>query len=246
MSYHLSAVKEMSTIYNIYCDESCHLENDQQPIMVLGAIWCPLERVQEISKRMREIKTEHNLSKKFEIKWTKVSPAKLNFYTDILDYFLDDDDLHFRALVIPNKQALQHDLYKQTHDIFYYKMFFNLLKVILEPEDCYRIYFDIKDTNSAKRLAKLHEVLCNNLYDFETQIIERLQTVRSNEVELVQLADFLTGIISYANRDLDTSKAKTSLVKRLQQRSGYTLHKTTLLRENKVNIFIWLPLEDQL
>jgi len=28
----------MSLIYNIYCDESCHLEHDRQPVMVLGAI----------------------------------------------------------------------------------------------------------------------------------------------------------------------------------------------------------------
>lgn len=27
------------TEYNIYCDESCHLENDRQPIMVLGGMW---------------------------------------------------------------------------------------------------------------------------------------------------------------------------------------------------------------
>lgn len=26
----------MNQIYNIYCDESCHLENDHQTIMVLG------------------------------------------------------------------------------------------------------------------------------------------------------------------------------------------------------------------
>ena len=29
----------MSTLYNIYCDESCHLEQDGQPVMVLGAVW---------------------------------------------------------------------------------------------------------------------------------------------------------------------------------------------------------------
>lgn len=27
--------------YNIYCDESCHLENDAIPVMVLGAATCP-------------------------------------------------------------------------------------------------------------------------------------------------------------------------------------------------------------
>lgn len=236
----------MNSIYNIYCDESCHLENDRQPIMVLGAVWCPLEKSHEISVGLREIKRKHNLPAKFEIKWTKVSPAKQDFYMEVLDYFLDNDDLHFRALVIPDKTKLRHELYKQTHDTFYYKMFFNLLKVIIEPKDCYRIYFDIKDTNSAERLAKLHEILCNSAYDFDARVIERLQTVRSHEVELIQLVDLLTGIISYVNRKLDSNKAKISLIQRLQQRSGYTLKKTTLLKENKVNIFIWLPLEDQI
>ena len=34
----------MSQIFNIYCDESCHLENDREKAMVLGAVWCPVEK----------------------------------------------------------------------------------------------------------------------------------------------------------------------------------------------------------
>ncbi len=34
----------MSQTFNVYCDESCHLENDHQPTMILGAVWCPLEK----------------------------------------------------------------------------------------------------------------------------------------------------------------------------------------------------------
>ena len=89
----------MST-YNIYCDESCHLPNDSQSIMMLGLVWCPLDKTREIAIRMREIKARHNLASNFEIKWTKVSPAKVLFYQDIIDYFFDDDDLHFRGVVI--------------------------------------------------------------------------------------------------------------------------------------------------
>jgi len=235
----------MSTVYNVYCDESCHLENDRLIVMVLGALWCPLEKSREIGTRIREIKKRHGLTPNFEIKWTKVSPAKEAFYIDILDYFLEDNNLHFRALIVPDKSKLRHEVYAQNHDVFYYKMFFNLLKVIFDPQDCYRIYFDIKDTNSSLRIAKLHDVLCNNVYDFERHIIKRLQTVRSHEVEQMQLVDLLAGTVSYANRGLYTSKAKSNLVKRLQERSGYSLNKTTLLRENKVNIFVWSPWEDQ-
>ncbi|MBU4011704.1 MAG: DUF3800 domain-containing protein [Proteobacteria bacterium] len=46
----------MSQVFNIYCDESCHLENDGQTAMVLCAVWCPLDKTREIAVRLREIK----------------------------------------------------------------------------------------------------------------------------------------------------------------------------------------------
>jgi hypothetical protein len=235
----------MSLIYNVYCDESCHLEHNHQPIMVLGAVWCPMEKTREISVRIREIKTSHGLSPKFEFKWGKVSPAKQDFYLELLDYFFDDDDLHFRALIVPDKTRLQHELYGQDHDTWYYKMYFDMLKVILEPQSRYRIYVDIKDTRSAAKIAKLHDVLCSSIYDFEYQIIERVQTVRSHEVEILQLTDLLIGAVSYVNRGLHMNAAKLAVVGRMRQRSGYSLTKTTLLRENKVNLFMWQAAERQ-
>ncbi|HBL11898.1 MAG TPA: DUF3800 domain-containing protein, partial [Cyanobacteria bacterium UBA11162] len=44
----------------------------------------------------REIKQHHSLKTDFEIKWNKVSPAKVRFYLDILDYFFDHPNLQFR------------------------------------------------------------------------------------------------------------------------------------------------------
>ena len=235
----------MTTTYNIYCDESCHLENDKEPIMVLGAVWCPLEKTREFSVGIREIKKQHGLPPNFEVKWTKVSPGKQPFYLDLLDYFFENADLHFRALIIPDKSRLRHMDYEQSHDTWYYKMFFTMLKVIPNPRDHYRIYLDIKDTRSAEKVAKLHDVLCNNMYDYERQIIERLQMVHSHEVELLQLTDLLIGTVAYANRELSGNLAKIALVKRMKDRSGYGLTKTTLLREDKVNIFAWQASEEQ-
>jgi hypothetical protein len=229
----------MTRVFNVYCDESCHLENDRQKAMVLGAVWCPLEKTREIAVHIREMKARHGLSPQSEIKWVKVSPAKVQFYLDIIDYFFDDDDLHFRALIVPDKSQLRHEDFQQTHDEWYYKMYFDMLKVILSPDARYRIYLDYKDTRGATKVAKLHEVLCNNMYDFSRQIIERLQIVRSNEVEILQMADVLIGAVSYANRDLTTSSAKLALVQRVRERSGYSLIRTTLFREDKVNLFVW-------
>lgn len=229
----------MSITYNVYCDESCHLQNDHQRVMVLGAVWCPLEKTREISMRLREIKLRHGLPPNFEVKWSKVSPGKFLFYKDLIDYFFDDDDLHFRALIIPDKSKLRHEDFSQDHDTWYYKMYFELLKVLLTPGDDFRIYLDIKDTRSSDKTTNLHEVLCTNMYDFERKIITRIQTLRSHEVEQVQLADLLIGTISYANRKLNTNAAKVDIVERMKTRSHYSLTRTTLLREDKVNLFRW-------
>jgi len=230
----------MSETFNVYCDESCHLEHDHQKAMVLGAIWCPLEKSREIAVRLREIKQKHGLLSGFEVKWTKVSPAKTRLYLDLVDYFFDDDDLHFRALIVPDKSKLRHDAIPgQDHDTWYYKMYFDMLKVIFRPDARYRVYLDIKDTRGAEKTANLHEVLCNNMYDFSRNVIERLQLVHSHEIELLQLADLLIGAVSYLNRGLHGNRAKEALVARVQERSGYSLLKTTLFKEEKVNLFRW-------
>jgi hypothetical protein len=60
---------------------------------------------------------------------------------------------------------------------------------------------------------------------------------------LIQLADLLTGIISYTNRGLSQNAGQVQLVVRMQQRSHKILTQTTLVREDKVNLFRWQPAE---
>lgn len=233
----------MGQIINVYCDESCHLQYDKSDVMVLGAVWCPLDKTQEIAERIREIKAKHGLPSSFEIKWNKVSSGKEQFYLDVMDYFFDDDDLHFRVLVALEKLKLQHENYNQTHDDWYYKMYFTMLKVILDPNCCYRIYLDVKDTKGGKKVRKLHDVLVNSIYDFSREIIERVQLVRSHEVVILQLADLLIGAVAYANRQLSGNAGKEALVQRMRDRSRYSLTRQTLYKEDKVNIFLWRPTE---
>jgi hypothetical protein len=229
----------MSGFINIYCDESCHLENDRQKSMVLGAVWVPEDKRREASARIREVLTGHGMPLSFEAKWTKVSPAKRQMYMDIIDYFFDNDDLHFRCLVIPDKRKIDHRNFNQSHDDWYYKMYFTMLKSLFKPGESYCIYLDIKDTRSREKVKKLHDVLCNNAYDFSREMIKRVQQVRSNEVLLVQLADILVGAMSYRFRGQNGSSTKLDIIEMISRRSGYSLDRSTLLREEKFNIFVW-------
>lgn len=229
--------------YNIYCDESCHLENDGINVMVLGAVWCPKESVREINDRIRQIKCRNGISEKVELKWTKIGPAKSQLYEDLVNYFFDEADLHFRALVIPDKAKLDHDRFNQTHDLWYYKMYFEMLKAILSPTAIYEIYIDIKDTHTNRKAQKLREVCCNSMYDFSARTIRKLQPIRSEEVQIMQVVDILIGALGYNSRIFPEghlkSDAKLDLIRLIKKRSGYSLDKSTLLREDKFNMFFW-------
>jgi hypothetical protein len=231
----------MNELIHVYCDESCHLENDQAKAMVLGAVWCPASHRAMLARRLKALKNTYGLAPNFEIKWVKVSPALLDFYRAALDVFFDEPLLHFRALVVPDKQALNHACFSQSHDEFYYKMWYLLLNPLINPSDRYRIFLDIKDTQGQAKVTKLHDVLCNANYDFDREVIQSIELVHSHDVLLLQLADLLMGAVGYMHRGLQESSAKLALVTHIRHRSGLSLERSSLLREEKFNLFVWRP-----
>ena len=59
-------------------------------VMVIGGIICPDNCKKEIFKKIRELKTEYNIKPTTEIKWTKVSKSKENFYIALANYFFEN------------------------------------------------------------------------------------------------------------------------------------------------------------
>ena len=46
--------------------------------MVLGAVWCPLEKTREIAERVCEIKAKHGMPPTFEAKASRMMAEKCN------------------------------------------------------------------------------------------------------------------------------------------------------------------------
>ena len=226
--------------YNIYCDESCHLEHDKQPIMVIGGMWCPKEDVKKISEQIREIKNRQKA--RGEIKWVRVSNSRHELFLELVEYFFKTPSLNFRCLMVDEKSKLNHDYFNQgSHDSFYYKMYFYMLRNILKREHHYNIYLDIKDTRSAQKLASLKDILCNNVYDFTQQMIGNTQNIHSHESEILQLADLFIGAISYYNRNLSSNATKRNVVQSIMNHAGQSLSRTSPPWVDKFNLFIFTP-----
>lgn len=227
-------------LYNIYCDESCHLQNgrDKDFVMVIGGITCADNYKKQVFDRIRAIKAQFGVYRDTEIKWNKVSKAKADYYKALVNLFFDCEYLTFRAIII-DKRELNLECHHLTNDEFYYRAYFLMLSRIFAPGSEYAIYVDIKDTRSQRKVEKLHDVLCNSHYDFNRQMIYRVQQIRSHEVEIMGLTDLFIGALSYLHRGLDTSIAKLSLIELIRQRSGYSLTSNTWPLEPKFNILVW-------
>ncbi len=229
----------MPELINLYCDESCHLENDHLPVMVLGALACPQDHARSVSLALRALKRAHGLSDDFEIKWTKVSPAKASFYRAVIELVFADPKLSFRGLVVPNKEALRHADFGQSHDEWYYKMYFLLLRPMLRREGVVRTFIDIKDTKGGPKVRRLHDYLCRHLNDPEAQKLQPMQLVHSKEIACMQLADLLIGALSYVHRGLSANAGKMAVVEAVSAKSGLTLKYSTAPGRSKFDVFVW-------
>lgn len=228
--------------YNIYCDESCHLPNDESDIMVIGGICCPKEKVRMINDEIRKIKKKNGVYEYAEIKWTKVSDSKLNMYKELIDLFLDYSFLNFRAVVALNKKALDFERFAYIdYDDWYYRIYYLVLKELINIDNKYYIYIDKKDTLGSEKIDNLKNVLNNYLYDFYDETVKNVQLVRSDQIQIMQLADLIIGAVSYSNRGLHESKAKQWLIDYIYQKSGIDISKSTRKFEHKLNIFKWSP-----
>ena len=239
----------MSQVINIYCDESCHLENDGKPIMGFGAISCPVNQLQRINTALTDLKQQY--CAKGELKWEKVSPSRSQFYSALIDWFFAEPSLQFRGWLVEHKERLQHEFFNAgSHDDFYYKMYYYLLDPLIqwpkagESERTYHIYIDLKDTRSRTKVHKLMDVLQNSKQDHLRNLVTRLQSIPAEEVHLMQMTDFLLGALTYRNRPKDQkSQAKLSCVSQIELRAGFPLKGKTPINEKKFNFYTFTPQE---
>ena len=214
-------------IIHFYCDESCHLPADGEPNMLLGLLACPAEQVAPSHTSLRSLAASHGFEPHFEAKWTKLSPARLPHYLALLEWFFapEQESLAFRALVLPDKARLYAALPETARDHLYYRLYYQLLRSAVEPENRHRIFLDTKDTRGGRKIAKLRDLLHLDAGDSlqTAKAIQDIQLVRSHEIGLLQLTDLFLGAIAYARRGSQTSPAKLAFIHALEEKLGSPL-----------------------
>lgn len=199
--------------------------------LIIGALVVPHERVRPLTLKLRNTLSglrwpRTNDGNLVEIKWTKVSPAGLRFYEALLDFFADEADLHFHALVAP-KSPSPYKLPKPPPDVkkpgtpawekyqllleqttfavleyqerqgrWYHDRFSDLLRSALDPQSKHIVYLDVKDTHGSDRMKELTTRL---LKGQAPTTIEHIQQINSRESLLIQLVDVLLGCVAWTH-----------------------------------------------
>lgn len=218
--------------FNIYCDESTHLENDGHPYMIYGYVSIASNQIKMCKEQIKAIKTKYNYTDEF--KWTNIHHKTYEMYKELVEYFFSND-MKFRAVIV-DKSQIDNTRSEYTFNDFYFRMYFQLLHHEINLENTYNIYFDIKDTCSQSKLHKLKDILKWNAS------IKNFQFIKSHESVFIQLADVLMGAINY-NLRIEKKEiegkviAKRKIVEHINNHTTISLKRTSPLSAKKFNLF---------
>ena len=222
--------------FEVYCDEAnpdvLTSESPRARYLMIGSLWLPVELRNEIKSRVAALRLRHKAWG--EIKWSKVSPNRRDFYVELIDLFVSyGDNLRFRCIAVDRTQ-LNLALHGNDGELGFYKFYYQLLHHWILDFNEYRIFCDVKSNRDPKRLPVLERCLSRaNL----TSRIDSIQSLPSHEVVLIQLCDLLLGAASSRINDtLREGSAKAAVVQRLELALGRALGPTHKTKE-KFNIF---------
>ncbi len=217
--------------FNIYCDESTHLEHDGHPYMLYGYVSIASNQIKICKEQIKAIKEKYGYTD--ELKWVNVHDKTYQVYKELVEYFFMTD-MQFRV-VIADKTQIDANRPEYTFNDFYFRMYFQLLHHDMDLGHTYNIYFDIKDTCSQQRLHQLRDALKWNAS------IRNFQFIKSHESVFVQLADVLMGAINYQLRikrgDIEGKViAKRKIVDIINQHTPISLKPVSPLSNKKFNL----------
>jgi len=224
--------------FEIYCDENHpDLFTTKKPAyadyMMIGGLWMPAALRQEIKAKIHEVRATYQAWG--EIKWAKISPCKIEFYTALIDLFFSYGlDVRFRCIAIDvnHFDSKWHD---NDKELGFYKFYYQLLHHWILDFNEYNIFCDLKTNRNLTRLKELKECLDRSNI---TSTIKHIQALPSKEVVLIQLADLLLGAASARlNQTIRTSGAKEKVVERLESHLDTKKLSHTSILEQKFNIF---------
>lgn len=235
------------TILEVYADES---SQNSHKYMVLGGIVVISTRRDQVLTAFREIRGKHRLFG--ELKWGKISSAKLHVYKEFIDCFFafySENVLHFHSLVIDTSK-LDHAQYnKGNAEIGFSKFIYQLLIKfgrLYHAKGNFHVHLD--DRTTRQSLEELRQILNSGIrkrWGVDRYPYKRVQFLESHKSDFLQVVDLLIGAIAFVKNGhylkSDASPARKELADYICQRACLpSLGHSTPMRMQKFTIWIFV------
>ena len=226
-------------MHEVYCDESRqeYFYNpvaDRDCFTLIGGLWIQADKREQYKVSIRRLRAVHDVWGEF--KWNRVSPSRLEFYVALVRLFFQES-MRFRCIVLPVHHLDATVFHNADNELMFYKFYYQLLVHWIEYCNTYRIFVDLKTNRLSNRIRTLERVLRNAKPDAH---IASVQALPSRQVDLLQLADVLTGAVGYRFHEGSTSAAKLTIVQEIENLLGHSIGPTPPF-EQKFNVFRFEP-----
>lgn len=170
--------------------------------MVLGGLIGQEKSINAIHKATAEFRQRTGMHS--EMKWTRVSRAKLQDYKDFVDIFfqaMSKKWVNFHCVIIDTSE-IDHKKYNDSdNEIGFYKFFYQLLlhrfgKTYGLNYDM-DVFLDYRDTDYC--IEDMTRMLNGGLRKFaiNTSPFKRVTSIDSKKADIIQLNDLIIGAIGY-------------------------------------------------
>lgn len=221
--------------FEVYCDEAntdaLTSTKARSQFLMIGSLWMPAEDRDSFKQDFKALREKHSVWG--EVKWSKISPSRKQFYLELVDLFLKSDGLRFRCIAVDRSQV-DLQFHENDGELGFYKFYYQLLHHWIRGRNQYRVFCDIKTNRDPSRLSVLAQCLTNAN---PISVVKDVQSLPSDESVPIQLCDILLGAASSKiGGTLNRGSAKSELVERLELGLGRELVQTPRHVE-KFNIF---------
>ena len=224
--------------FEVYCDESRpDLLASKKPsakYMVIGSLWLQADDRDEFKAAIHALRDKHRVGGEF--KWQKISPSRVEFYKDLLTWFVGmGDRLRFRCIAIEHEKVNLLRYHDNDQELGFYKFYYQMLHQWILDFNDYAVFCDCKENRDGRRLHVLRR--CLDAANLSSNVFN-VQATRSSESVLIQLVDVLIGAASARlNNILGPGSAKAEVVRLLEERFERRVGATCKI-EPKFNVFV--------
>jgi hypothetical protein len=185
---------------DIYADESC---TGNHRYLVLGGIALERTFAEVALGKLKDVRS--SFSTHGEVKWSKVSGGKLDFYKAFVDVFFDcsaNDDVHFYSLYVDTSTFNHHRFNGGNAEIGFNKLIYQLLlhKFGRKYGKSYGLHVHLDDRTTKHNPEDMRPMLnseLGNKWGVTGNPFRRMAFQDSKKSDLIQLNDLLVGTVGF-------------------------------------------------